>query len=215
MTYVAWAAVYEGGTDEVYFELLIPRIMEEIVRLHGTRSSTIPTAPAVRLHRGTVEKVAQEVCAARDAFHLVFIHADTGGRAMESDSDRRSIRYCEAMHAVCEWPPARCIVISPRHETEAWMLADPFAVTGAFGYTGPPNSIGLPVNASDAERLENPKETLAAAMIQVRGRRRRPDIRQIIPAIAQRQSLDNLRRSRSFTSFEASLRVALGDLGCI
>ena len=130
-------------------------------------------------------------------------------------SDRRSIRYCEAMHAVCEWPPARCIVISPRHETEAWMLADPFAVTGAFGYTGPPDSIGLPVNASDAERLENPKETLAAAMIQVRGRRRRPDIRQIIPAIAQRQSLDNLRRSRSFTSFEASLRVALGDLGCI
>ena len=215
MTYVSWAALYEGGMDEAYFELLIPRIMEDILRHHGTRNSTIPPAPAVRLHRDTVEKVAREACAARDAFHLVFIHADTGGRAMEVDLSDRSMRYCEAMHAVCRLPLARCVVIAPRHETEAWVLADPNAVTAAFGYTGSVDSLGLPASAADAERLDDPKATLAAAMTRVRGRRRRPDIRQIVPAIAQRQSLDTLRQTRSFATFEASLRIALSDLGCV
>jgi len=215
MTYVSWAALYEGGTDEAYFELLIPRLMEDIIRLHGVRYSTIPPAPAVKLQRGTIENVAKEACAAQDAFHLVFIHADTGGRSLAVDLDNRSILYCEAMHALCEFPRARCIAITPRHETEAWMLADPDAVIAAFGYTGTPGSIGLPATAGEAERLEDPKAILAAAMTLVRGRRRRPDIRQIIPAIAQRQSFDCLRRTRSFASFESNLRTALADVGCI
>jgi hypothetical protein len=82
MTYVSWATFYEGPTDQAYFELLIPRVMEDIIMLHGIRHSTIPPAPAVRLRRGQVDEVAREACAARAAFYLVFIHADTGGRAL-------------------------------------------------------------------------------------------------------------------------------------
>jgi hypothetical protein len=119
------------------------------------------------------------------------------------------------MHALCNFPPSRCIAVAPRHETEAWMLADPDAVVTAFGYAGTPASIGLPASPREAERLGDPKAVLAEAMTSVRGRRRRPDIRQIIPAIAQRQSFDTLRQTRSFASFESSLRTALADLGCI
>jgi hypothetical protein len=119
------------------------------------------------------------------------------------------------MHALCSWPPVRCIVIAPRHETEAWILADPQAVTAAFGYLGSPDSIGLPLDADQAERLGDPKAVLAAAMVEVRGRHRRLDIRQIVPAIAQRQSFVNLRRAKSFAAFEATLLAALTDLGCI
>jgi hypothetical protein len=215
MTYLCWAALYEGATDQAYFELLIPRVMEEIVMRHGTRHSTIPPAPSIRLHRGTIDVVAREACAARDAFHLVFIHADTGGRALEAGLETRSIRYCEAMHEECGYPAVRCITLSPRHETEAWMLADPQAVTGALGYLGSPALIGLPSDASQAERLSDPKAALAAAMSLVRGRRRRADVTQIVPAIAQRQSLNKLRRSRSFSAFEADLLAALADLGSI
>jgi hypothetical protein len=215
MTYISWAALYEGGTDQAYFELLIPRVMEEIIMLRRTGHSTIPPAPAVRLRRRAVEKVAQEACTASEAFHIVFIHADTGGRALEADLDERSIRYCEAMRALCNWPPLRCITISPRHETEAWILADPHAVTAALGYLGPPASIGLPGNANEAGRHGDPKAVLEAAVRQVRGRRRSFDVKQIFPAIAQRQSLARLRQARSFAAFEASLQDALADLGCI
>lgn len=215
MTYVSWAALYEGTTDQAYFELLIPRVMEDMIMRRGIRHSTVPPTPAVRLQRGAVERVAQEACSAKDAFHLVFIHADTGGRALESDMEERSVRYCEAMHAECDWPTVRCITISPRHETEAWILADPQAVTAALGYLGSPNSIGLPGDANQAERLGDPKAVLAEAMIQVRGRRRSPDVKQLFPAIAQRQALSKLRLARSFAAFEANLLAALADLGCI
>jgi hypothetical protein len=215
MTYVSWAAFYEGTTDEAYFELLIPRVMEDFIMRLGTRHSTIPPAPSVRLQRRGVKKVAEEACKAREAFQLVFIHADTGGRAIEADLEERSVRYCEAMHALCNWPSVRCITISPRHETEAWILADPDAVTAALGYRGSPASIGLPNDASEAERLGDPKAVLAAAVGKVRGRRRSFDAKQIFPAIAQRQSLSNLRKATSFAAFEGSLMAGLADLGCI
>ncbi len=215
MTYVSWAAFYEGVTDQAYFELLIPRVMEDIVGRLGTRQSTIPAAPAVTLRRGPVEKVAKEACIARDAFHLIFVHADTGGRSLEAGLDERSVRYCEAMHALCDLPMVRCITIAPRHETEAWVLADPQAVTAALGYLGSSVSIGLPGNATEAERLGDPKKVLAAAVNKVRRRSGPFNVKQIFPAIAQRQSLAILRHSRSFVTFEAGLKAALTDLGCI
>jgi len=83
---LSWAALDEGAADQAYLELLIPRVMEDIILMHGIRHSTIPHAPAVRLQRDHVDKVAREACAARDAFYLVFIHADTGGRALEANT---------------------------------------------------------------------------------------------------------------------------------
>jgi hypothetical protein len=127
----------------------------------------------------------------------------------------RLYSYCEAMQALCNWPPVRCITIAPRHETEAWALADPQAVTSALGYLGPPDSIGLPSGANQAERLGDPKAVLAAAVTGVRGRRRPYDPKQILPAIAQRQSLATLRRAQSFAAFEIRLVEALADIGCI
>ena len=119
------------------------------------------------------------------------------------------------MHEKCDWPPVRCITISPRHETEAWILADSQAVTSALGYNGSPDSIGLPTSAAEAERLADPKAVLSGAVAQVRGRRRHIDVKQMFAAIAQRQSFAALRQTRSFAAFEASLLAALTDLGSI
>ena len=95
------------------------------------------------------------------------------------------------------------------------MLADPHAVTEALGYRGAPNVIGLPTDAVQAEGLVDPKAVLAAAMTEVRGRRRSPEIRQIIPAIVQRQSFTRLGQSKSFTAFATAVRSTLADLGAI
>ena len=215
MTYLSWAALYEGKDDKAYFDVLIPRVMEEITLLHGTRTSTIPPNPAVTLSRGPVDKVASEACEAQEAFHLMFVHADTGGRNLEAGLEARSRSYCQAMHEKCDWPPRRCILISPRHETEAWILADPDAVTKAPGYSGPADRIGLPANAKAAEKLVDPKQVLADAANAVRNRNRPSNVQQISAAIAQRQSIELLRQSKSFGDFEAELHRALADLGCV
>ena len=215
MTYVAWAVLYEGSTDRAYFDVLIPRLMEEIVLFYGIRSCTIPTNPAILLSRGSVAEVAKEACEASQAFHICFIHADTGGRSLEASLEYRSTAYCQAMHDLCKWPPARCIFVSPRKETEAWILSDGKAVVSALGYAESPASIGLPMTAAEAEGLADPKSTLKYAVRQVRGRRRFLSEDALFPAIAQRQSFDILRRSRSFADFERNLRVALADIGCV
>src|ERR1022692_1991484 len=213
MTYLSWAVLYEGDSVAAYLDLLVPRLIDEILMARGRGHSTIPAAPALRLRRGAVDEVAREACEARDAFYLVFVHADTGGRNLEASLETRASAYCEAMHALCDWPPVRCITISPRHEVEAWILADSQAVTSALGYNGSPGSSGLPTSAAEAERLPDPKAVLSGAVAHVRGRRRRIDVKQIFPAIAQRQSFATLRQTRSFASFEASLLAALADLG--
>jgi Domain of unknown function (DUF4276) len=215
MTYVSWGVLYEGPTDQVYFDVLIPRLMEDIVLSSGIRTSTIPSAPAVVLTRGTIEQVVKEACEARDAFHLCFIHSDTGGRNLEGMLEHRSTAYCERMHALCNWPPVRCIVIAPRKETEAWILADGSAVTSALGYSDTPTSIGLPATAAQAERVADPKATLKQAMQRVRGRRRPVSESDLFPAIAQRQSFSELRRTRSFRQFEQKLILGMADLGCV
>lgn len=213
MTYVAWAVLYEGETDASYLDVIIPRLMEDLVR-GGTKLPTIPTTAAVRLRRAGPKEAAKEACAASDAFHFVFIHADAGGRNQAAGLAPRSTAYCEAMTELCGWPTCRCIVIAPRHETEAWALADGEAVTSALGYRGTPESIGLPGSPAEAERLGDPKAVLQTAVATVR-RGRRTDPHQIFPAIAQRQRLELLRQAPSFQVFEADLRRALDGLGCL
>jgi hypothetical protein len=110
MTYVAWAVLYEGETDATYLDVLIPRVMEESA-IAGPALPTIPLVPAIRLKRASPAKVAEEACAAADAFHLVFIHTDTGGRALERKIHQRGSAYCEAMHDLCGWLSDRCIVV--------------------------------------------------------------------------------------------------------
>jgi len=212
--HLSWAVLYEGDTDAAYFNGLIPRLMEALA-LAGARLPTIPTEPAIRLRRAGPAEVAAEACGARDAFWLVFIHADTGGRALARDIAHRSTAYCDAMRELCGWQTDRCIVVTPNHETEAWVLADPEAVTSLLGYSGDPAALGLPANAAAAERLRDPKATLERAVSHVRGRRRTPQLSQIYPAVAQRQRLDTLRASASFRAFEDKVRQAMLGLGCL
>jgi hypothetical protein len=217
MIYLSWAAMHEGVTDRAYFDIVIPLVMEDLVRRRGTREAMVPQAAAVEFDRAgrVVAEVAADICREREAFHVVFIHADTGGRALEAGMGHRSKAYRHAAFELCGFPLERCVIIAPRHETEAWMLADRAAVGEALGYRGDLAALGLPANAQDAELLVDPKAVLNAAIREVRGRRASPNVQQLIPAIAQRQDLAALRGAASFRAFENSLGDALRSLGCI
>jgi len=215
MTFVCWAAHYEGPSDALYFDSLITRLMDDAIRRNGVRMSTVATSPALLFRRGTDESVAQELCETSDSFYIAFIHSDTGGRNLEGRIGERGGRVCERANELCGWDMHRCVLLTPRHEMEAWALADPDAVCESLGYRGSHEDLGLPSNANQAERLIDPKATLAEAIRRVRGSRRAKMPEYLFPAIAQRQSLTALRGSASFNDFEARLERALRSLGCV
>lgn len=215
--YVAWATFVEGSSDSAYLDVIIPRLMSAIILRDGIREENIPASPAVMLGRKgrSVEIIAAEACENSTTFYLLFIHADTGGRGLAGGLAARSSAYVQAIYELCGWPVERCVLVMPKHETEAWALSDPDAVLSALGFSGTPTALGLPANAAAAERLSDPKAVLAAAARQVQGRRFRPDASSLLATIAQRQSLDALRQSSSFRDFETSLRAGLMSLGCL
>lgn len=217
MIYIAWAGCYEGNSDRAYYDVLLPRVMDEIVLAEARQNVMIATTPVLQLgrHGRDVQKVAEEICSNKDQIHIVFIHADTGGRAQAKSLPDRSSAYCEAIHDRCAWNSNRCVILTPRHETEAWVLADPAAVVAALSYTGTPSSIDLPANGAAAEALPDPKATLEAAAAAVIGPGRRRGGVQLFTAVAQTQTLDALRTCASFRIFENNLRRALISVGCL
>ncbi len=214
--YLAYALFCEGPSDYSYFEVLLPRVIESVVLRRGRVPVDVPEQPAVRLDRRgrRVDDVAAEACGRREAFDVVFVHSDTGGRSQRARVDYRSSVYCEKMHELCEWRLERCVLLRPASMTESWALADPQAVLDTLGYRGTPTELGLPADAEQAESHPNPKTCLDSALRAVRGPRgsRRDSL---LPLIAQRQSIDALGRSRSFKEFEDGLKSALHDLGIL
>lgn len=214
--YLAYALFCEGASDFEYFEVLIPRVIAALVAEKGIRPVDTPTEPAVRLGQRdrSVPAVAAEACRRREAFHIVFVHSDVGGRGQATRLHSRSTSYCEQMFEICAFPQGRCVTLTPRHTMEAWAVADPNAVLGALGYRGSAADIGLPGNGREAERLPDPKTSLDLAVGQVTNDRRRRG-HTLLPAIAQRQTMDALRQAESFRDFESRLQAALRTIGTL
>ncbi len=217
MRYLSWAVFYEGSSDGMYLDVLLPRIVRDLILREGTSLVEVADLPAVKVGAKDrwIDAVAREACDFSKAFDVIFVHADAGGRGLEQGLSRRADAYCGALSERCNWPSDRCVTITPRHETEAWLLADGAAVTDALGYRGDPTDVGLPANAREAERLVDPKNTLSTAVGIISGRRKRPNIYTIFPAVAQRQRLHALRQSSSFLDLENSIRTCLRSLQLI
>ena len=217
MSYLAWAIFAEGPTDYEYLEVVIPRLLDDLVAKRSEKNVTISPMPAIKFGQTSraVEAVAEEICSSIDAYDLLFVHGDTGGRAQAASAVNRTNSYCEAAHALCGLSATRCIGIRPRHEIEAWALCDPAAILSTVGFRGNAADLGLPANESLAESLVDPKATLTEAIALARNRRRSG--RATIPhaAIAQRQSLDALRSAPSFRSFEADTVSAIQEMGWV
>lgn len=215
--YLSLALFAEGTSDHEYLEPILVRSLEDIAAREGRRAITL-SQTVIRLSTGArdVASVAAEICAGMGnppPFHIVFIHADTGGRSTERSLAQRSASFCRAARDACGWRCDRCVIVTPRHETEAWVIADPAAVAATLGVARA-GKLGLPADARVAEKLPDPKAVLEQVLGQVaRGRRRR--VEDLYSSIAQRQDLAKLRVSRSFAAFEEGLRAALRSYGLV
>lgn len=215
MIYVAWSVLYEGESDRRYFDVLIPRIIESILLERGRTSFAVPDAPAMSFKRGSNELIAQQICDSSDAFYLVFVHSDTGGRAQEAGIQDRGGDVGRLAFELCGFEQERVVLVAPRHEMESWALADPHAVCSTLGYRGDFRDLALPSNAQAAEALGDPKAVLESAMRLTRGRRRPISADRLLPVIAQEQDLRVLQGSQSFRNFYEAVYAALKSLGSV
>lgn len=215
MTYVSWALVVEGTTDSEYLSVILPRLIDYLLRNAEGPNATIPeTAVEVfGIPKSNLQRIAANVCKGIDAFHILFVHGDTGGRALANQIDNRTCALCTYANEICNFPAERCIVLAPNREIEAWTLADSAAIRSVFGLRPGTPLHGVPNLPAQVENLPDPKavsvEFLASL---VKGQRRRPP-RWPYASIAQEQSLEVLLQVPSFASFIEPLRVALRGLG--
>lgn len=206
--YISWAAYYEGRTDASYFNILIPRVLEVVLREEGVRAYDVGISPSIEfgVNNRDFASNAEEICARRSEFHLLFVHADSGGRSLRSSLEERREALVEAAVEKCEFDRGSAVLLSPQREMEAWAIADGAAVEAAFGVSHLPPKL-LPRSPKEAERHHDPKAVLQEVSRYVG--RRRNDVSGILVRIAQEQDIRRLREARSFAEFEDSLRLAL------
>lgn len=212
--YLSWSAFYEGATDAQYFNILIPRVLDDIIRKCGKRPCDVGEFPAVEFGIGdrSFDSVAQEICARKSEFHVIFVHADLGGRGQAENVASRRERLIQKAQEICGFPPETAIMLSPEKELEAWALSDVDAIKAALGVNTIPSNL-MPASPGAAEKLPDPKANLDAIVKSVV--RKKSASRQILVRIAQEQNIDELRRLNSFKEFEEFLRKTLEICGFI
>ncbi|MBL3566147.1 hypothetical protein JMM59_14215 [Rhodovulum sulfidophilum] len=212
--YLSWSAFYEGNTDAQYFNTLIPRVLDDVIRSHGVRPCDVAEFPSVRF--GVSDRqfdcVSREICRRRDEFHIIFIHADLGGRALSQSIYDRREALIDRARDFCGFDVNTAVLLSPEKELEAWALSDPDALRSALGVTEIDEAL-LPDSPRAAEKLEDPKDILNQILEDASIKKRAHT--QMLVRIAQEQSFTNLRRARSYVWFEESLAAALRYLGFV
>lgn len=210
--YLSWSAFYEGASDAQYFNIIIPRLLDEIIRVGGKRPCDVGEYPALEFGIGnrSFDDVAVEICERKNEFHIIFVHSDLGGRGLAANIAQRREQLIQKAQALCGFDPRIAVMLSPEKELEAWALADHAAVKVALGVNTIPQGL-MPDTPIAAEKLSDPKARLDAVIRSVTNRR--SSARNILVRIAQEQSIDELRRANSFQVFEESLRNALDYAG--
>lgn len=211
MTYISWALYAEGASDVDYFEVLIPRLIEHLVAAADGPMVEVPERPVdiFGVNQRSFQRAAEQICDGVDAIELLFVHGDSGGRAVADSLFDRTRQLCEIVFRICNFDCRRCIPIVPKQETEAWCLADKGALRRALGLAEAYNFASLQKRPSTVERIGDPKSIAASVVREATGRNRGASPRFPYSAVAQYQDLGVLREVPSFNNFESAIRRAL------
>lgn len=216
MNVLSWTLYTEGETDRDYLGTLLPRIIEHVAfASERGPAAMVPEQPAAIFGRKerAFDQAAKEICTAREAFVLLFVHGDSGGRGQQTTLDRRTAGLCRMAHDACGFSLERCIVVAPRQATEAWCLADPDALRSALQLRHNHEFPELSAAPRGLEQMTDPKATAQSILANLlRGRRRRPP-RFPYTVVAQQQRLEVLRTLPAVEDLYQSVRRALATIG--
>lgn len=214
MNYLAWALFAEGTTDVRYLETLLPRVVLQLVQGANGPAAMVPDSPVAIFGVACrdIDQAAGEICQAKEAFQLLFVHGDTGSPAQEQYLGNRTCALCDRVANECEVNRSRCVIVAPRRETESWCLADKAAIRDACGVSSRFDLSFVPDSGNAIESVADPKALMNRIQDSIlSGRRRRPAIP--YASLGQMQDLMLLRGLPSFRAFEAELKGALRTLG--
>lgn len=216
MHYLAPALWAEGPTDYRFLPPLLTRLLVDVLK------DAIEPVELADFHplddvvpRRSVESRAARITAsaqhARDAFHLLFIHADGAGDPERAFSERVFPAVSMLREKLGDSHAAVGVV--PLRETEAWAIADGDALRAAFRTSLSDADLGLP-ELHEVERCPDPKRVLEAAHRAVGPRHfQRSATAHFLEKIAENLRLAQLRGLPAFRRHEADLRRVLGDMG--
>lgn len=220
MRYLGLALYAEGPTDYYFLKPLLRRLCEELCARRGEGRLEIGDIlelddPAERRDESREERITAAASNARDAWHILFIHADGASQSIRARDDqvdpaiRRLAAELGAGHG--------SVAVIPVRETEAWLLADGNALRQAFGTCRTDADLGIPINSREVERIADPKQVLDAvcAMATNRRRGRQKKASAYFEIIGELVSMAELEKVPAFKIMHDELSGALWRLGFI
>lgn len=217
MKYVSWALHAEGPTDRAYLGVVVPRLINHLISSIGATDAVVPDTPAVTfgIRDRSFDNVAKSICEAKDAFYVIFVHGDLGGRGVAKNIENRTCSLRKSINDICDIDLNRCVVSVPKKEIESWTLADPGAVRAAFGLSSGHQLIDIPDIPRHVEEIANPKTVCEANLRSIYGGRKRPLPRWPYENIAQEQNISRLLAVPSFLNLAEGTKRALRTLGYV
>ncbi len=84
-------AYYEGASDTQYFNVIIPRLLDGIIRSSRKRPCDVGQYPALEFGIGnrSFDDLAAKICERKNEFHIISVHADLGGRGQAANIAQR------------------------------------------------------------------------------------------------------------------------------
>ncbi|NNJ12764.1 DUF4276 family protein [Chloroflexales bacterium ZM16-3] len=219
------ALAVEGPTDERFFQPLLQRTADDLLRQRGIGTTDV-LDPVVRRFPPDIATQAEGILWLAQQFagsQALAIHMDADAPSVERAMRERytpGLLLVEAARAAGTDVCRHLIPLIPVRMLESWMLADGLTLCAIIGTDEDTQSLGLPAVPHQVERIPEPKRVLAEAVRQAFGtnrrrQRRAHDLSQIHESLGRRIRLHQLRRVPSFLTFEAALASAFVELRLI
>lgn len=220
MTHLAMALFAEGSTDHQFIRIVAQRAAEHILNHNSPMVVDVLDPHFVERSPGKQAKKILDAAHSAYGFHLLLVHADADARTRDTAwADRIEPGRQRVLEASrdCEQVCDKLVPVIPVQMTEAWMLADPFALAETMGCKTSPTDLGLPRRPSQVESFADPKAKLKEAIRNAqsdRPRRRRRDLKisDLYEPLAGTVGLDRLAGVPAFCQFQTDLTQALREL---
>ncbi len=225
MSMLVMALAVEGPTDERFFQPLLQRTADDLLRQRGIGTTDV-LDPIVSRFPPDSETHAQGILWLAQQFtgyQALVIHMDADAPSVERAMRERYTPGLQLVHAARAAGMDVCrhiIPLIPVRMVESWMLADGLTLCTVIGTDEDAQSLGLPAVPHQVEGIPEPKRVLAEAVRHAFGanrrrQRRANDLPQIHESLGRQIRLDQLRRVPSFVTFETALASAFVELRLI
>lgn len=220
MQYLGLALYAEGRTDHYFLRPLLRRLCEDICARDACEPVDVSDVLDLWDTDETREKfrhdrIAHAALSAKEAWRILFIHADSDGNAQDARTQRiePALKQLEAEKSI----QGIGVAVIPIREMEAWAIADGDTIRSVFGTLLDNRALGLPSSNRSVEQVANPKSVLQSAFNATRpsSRRMRQGTSPYLSMIGEQISLSALRTVPSFQSLDDELRAALQRLQII